>query len=94
MNFVGIIIGACSFLIIGLCHPLVIKAEYYVGTQLWPLFLAGGLGCVIGALFIQSDLFSAILAVLGFSLFWSIQELFAQKKRVEKGWFPANPDKK
>ncbi|MBR1946747.1 MAG: DUF4491 family protein, partial [Bacteroidaceae bacterium] len=29
-----------------------------------------------------------------FSSFWSIGEVFAQKRRVEKGWFPANPKRK
>ncbi|MBO7458075.1 MAG: DUF4491 family protein [Paludibacteraceae bacterium] len=28
------------------------------------------------------------------SSFWSILELFEQKKRVERGWFPKNPNKK
>ncbi len=93
MNFVGIIIGACTFLIIGVFHPIVIKAEYYFGTKIWPLFLVLGLACIIGALFVPIDLVSALLAVLGFSLLWSIHELFDQKKRVEKGWFPANPNK-
>jgi len=37
---------------------------------------------------------SAILATLGFSLLWSIHELFQQRKRVEKGWFPKNPNRK
>ena len=29
MNYVGILIGLATFLIIGLFHPLVIKGEYY-----------------------------------------------------------------
>ncbi|MBQ5864199.1 MAG: DUF4491 family protein, partial [Bacteroidales bacterium] len=28
------------------------------------------------------------------SSFWSILEVFEQKKRVEKGWFPKNPKRK
>ncbi|MBQ1209304.1 MAG: DUF4491 family protein [Bacteroidales bacterium] len=31
------------------------------------------------------------LGVFGFSSFWSIHELFKQKERVQKGWFPAKP---
>ena len=31
-NLTGLIIGICTFLIIGLFHPVVIKAEYYWGT--------------------------------------------------------------
>ena len=35
----GIIIGISTFLIIGLFHPVVIKAEYYWGTRCWWVFL-------------------------------------------------------
>ncbi|MDE5838463.1 MAG: DUF4491 family protein, partial [Paramuribaculum sp.] len=28
-NFTGLIIGLCTFLIIGLFHPIVIKCHYY-----------------------------------------------------------------
>ena len=31
----GIAIGICTFLIIGLFHPIVVKAEYYWGTRCW-----------------------------------------------------------
>ena len=31
MNFTGLLVGLSTFLIIGLFHPLVIKAEYYIG---------------------------------------------------------------
>ena len=43
LNIYGIIIGAISFLIIGLFHPLVIKGEYYLGKNIWLLFLAIGI---------------------------------------------------
>lgn len=42
MNFEGIIIGIGAFLIIGILHPVVIKAEYYIGKRIWPVFLIGG----------------------------------------------------
>lgn len=34
MNFSGIIIGAATFLCIGMFHPIVIKAEYHFGVEL------------------------------------------------------------
>ena len=34
------------------------------------------------------------LGVFGASALWGIGELFSQKKRVEKGWFPMNPKRK
>ena len=42
-NLTGLVLGLCSFLIIGLFHPLVIKGEYYMGVKCWWGFLAGGL---------------------------------------------------
>jgi len=94
MNYTGLIIGAATFLCIGVFHPIVIKAEYYLGTGCWWMFLVVGIGCVAGSLFVVSTLLSTILGVVAFSSFWSILELFKQKKRVEKGWFPKNPKRK
>ncbi len=88
MNLEGIIIGAGTFLIIGLLHPVVIKTEYYIGTRAWPLFLAAGMACIYLSLFSKSGILSALFSILGFSMLWSIRELFEQRKRVERGWFP------
>lgn len=88
MNFTGIIIGVATFLIIGLFHPLVIKGEYYFGVRCWWVFAVMGVVTVVAALFVDNVLFSTLLAVWGASSFWSIGELFEQRKRVEKGWFP------
>jgi len=38
----GLIIGGSAFLIIGLLHPIVIKAEYYIGVKCWWCFLING----------------------------------------------------
>lgn len=35
MNLNGLLVGLATFLIIGLFHPLVIKAEYYLGVRCW-----------------------------------------------------------
>ena len=90
----GIIIGVATFLIIGLFHPLVIKAEYYIGVRSWWLFLLAGIAAAVASLLVGNLFVSIILGVVAFSSFWSIGEVFAQKKRVEKGWFPANPKRK
>lgn len=42
-------------------------------------------------MFIDNTLLSAIVGVFGASALWGIGELFQQKKRVEKGWYPKNP---
>lgn len=94
LNFSGIIIGVATFLIIGLFHPLVIKAEYYIGVKSWWLFMLLGIISVVASLLVENLTLSILLGVVAFSSFWSIGEVFEQKKRVERGWFPANPKKK
>ncbi len=93
MNLTGVIIGLLAFVIIGIFHPIVIKCEYYFSKKVWPVFLILGLGLLIGSLWVKAMVPAALLGVLGCSCLWSIQELFEQEKRVEKGWFPANPNK-
>ena len=92
-NIQGLIIGMSTFLIIGLFHPLVIKGEYYFGMKINRVFLAAGIVFLAAALFCGSTMWSAILGVLAFSCFWSIKEVNDQKKRVERGWFPMNPNR-
>lgn len=87
-NLTGIVIGVATFLIIGLFHPLVIKGEYYFGVKCWWVFLLMGIAATFGALLVHQVLWSTLLAVWGASSFWSIGELFHQRERVRKGWFP------
>lgn len=87
-NLTGLIIGAATFLIIGLFHPLVIKGEYYFGVRCWWAFLLMGIAAVIASVAVGDILWSTLLAVWGASSFWSIGELYEQRKRVERGWFP------
>ena len=93
MNFTGIIIGVATFLIIGLFHPIVIKAEYYFGVKCWWVFAVMGVVTCVASLLIESVLLSTLLAVWGASSLWSIGELFEQRKRVAKGWFPKREKK-
>jgi hypothetical protein len=44
--------------------------------------------------FTENEIVSPVLGVVGCSCLWSILELFEQKKRLEKGWFPMNPKRK
>ena len=94
MNFTGIVIGVSSFLCIGLFHPIVIKAEYHFGTRCWWVFLLVAVSCIVGSLLTKAIIPSTILGVVACSSLWSILELFKQRKRVEKGWFPKNPNRK
>ena len=94
MNFDGVIIGAGAFLAIGMFHVLVVKAEYHFGVKTWPAFCLLGIGCIAASLFLANVIAAALLCIIGFSSLWSIMELFKQRERVKKGWFPAKPEKK
>ena len=94
MNFTGIIVGLATFIIIGLFHPIVIKAEYYLGTKCWWMFLLAGLAFIVLSMISHNLIASTILGVFAFSSFWSILELIHQKERVRKGWFPEGPGHK
>ena len=87
----GLVIGICTFLIIGLFHPIVVKAEYYWGTKCWWIFLVLGIGGVVASLCVENILIASLLGVFAFSSFWTIKEIFEQEERVKKGWFPKNP---
>ena len=89
----GLFIGICTFLIIGFFHPVVVKAEYYWGTKCWWIFLLLGIGGVIASLCTKNIILSSLLGVFAFSSFWTIKEVFEQEERVQKGWFPKNPNR-
>ena len=75
-------------------HPVVIKTEYHFGTRPWWVFLLAGVAAGVGAVLVESAYVSSLLRVLAFCCLWSIKELFEQRKRVERGWFPKKKDKK
>ena len=75
----GIIIGICTFLIIGMFHPIVIKAEYYFGTRCWWWFLVLGIAGIIASIFVSNILISSLLGVFAFSSFWTIKERQSKK---------------
>ena len=90
MNWGGILLGGASFVIIGVFHPIVIRAEYQFGKGCWPVFLATGLALAAGSLLADGMYTGAPLGILAFACFWSIRELFEQERLVEKGWSPKN----
>ena len=91
MNINGIIAGAAVFLIIGICHPVVIKMEYYWGKKSWWVLLVVGILFAIASLFTPGVLGPIILGAAAFSCFWGIHEILSQEMRVLRGWFPENP---
>jgi hypothetical protein len=87
-HLTGVLIGALTFLIIGAFHPLVIKGEYYFGVKCWWFFLFLGFLALVGAILIHNLILSILCGVVAFSSFWGIKEVFEQRERVKKGWFP------
>ena len=53
-----------------------------------------GIACIVAALFTSNEVVSAVIGVVGASALWTIGELFEQRKRVKRGWFPMNPKRK
>lgn len=94
LNFIGLIVAATTFFVIGMFHPLVIKCEYYFGVKSWWAFFIAGIIFITGSLLVSNQIGSTILGVIGCSSFWSILEIFEQRERVRKGWFPKNPNRK
>lgn len=87
-HLAGIAVGAATFLIIGIFHPLVIKGEYYFGVRCWWAFALSGAAALAASVCVDDLILSILLAVWGASSFWGIGELFEQRERVAKGWFP------
>lgn len=61
LNFQGVTIGIVSFFIIGIFHPIVIKAEYYFSKKIWPVFLIFGMMFIFFSMSIDTQMLSAIL---------------------------------
>lgn len=91
MNFNGLLVGLATFLVIGCFHPLVIKAEYYLGVKSWWIFALAGVAFAVLSMLVADIVVSTVFGVIAFSSFWSILELVHQHERVRKGWFPEGP---
>ena len=87
----GLLLGLCSFLIIGIFHPLVIKGEYHYGQRFKWFFVLLGILLCIGSLLTRDVILSSLMGVGAFSSFWGIKEMGEQQERVRKGWVPRNP---
>ncbi|MDR1984155.1 MAG: DUF4491 family protein [Prevotellaceae bacterium] len=80
MYYTGLIIGFAVFLLIGMFHPLVVKAEYYLGQKAKWIFGIVSLVSLIISIFVGLEL-SIFLGCLGFSCLWSVFEINKQRKR-------------
>ena len=72
----------------------VVRTQGVAGNWCWWAFLLLGVVFAALSLFCRHQLLSIFFGVTAFSAFWGIGEVFAQHKRVKKGWFPMNPKRK
>ncbi|MEZ3549791.1 MAG: DUF4491 family protein [Muribaculaceae bacterium] len=93
-HLLGLSLGLCTFLIIGLFHPICIKCEYYFGVRCWWWFAVLGTAMCLLSYLLSDPFWSTLSGVVGFSSYWTILEIFEQRQRVKKGWFPMNPRRK
>ena len=91
LHFEGLIIAISSFFIIGIFHPIVIKAEYYFGTRIWPVFAIFGTVILGIDLLIQNAILQAIFGVLGCTFFGVFTSHFIRKSASSEGGFPNAP---
>ncbi len=94
MNFIGILIGLFTALVIGVGFVWVIKLEYYVGAHLAKPVAAVGALVILLSLVMPDFVSSALVGVTGGSIVWGATELPDQQERVARGMFPANPKKR
>ncbi len=87
-------IGFLTLFAIGAGFFWVIKLEFYVGAHIWKGVLALGAALCLISLIIPSFWGSALVGVIGGSIVWGATELPDQEKRVTRGIFPSNPNKK
>ncbi|MCH3965977.1 MAG: DUF4491 family protein [Clostridium sp.] len=88
MNNYGILMGLSVLVLTAIGHIAVIKGEYHFGVKIWVLFFVVGTAGIIVSFMVKNILLSGFLGILGFTSLWSISEVFKQKKRVARGWFP------
>ena len=91
LHFEGIVIGICTFLIIGLFHPIVVKAEYYWGTRCWWWFLLLGIAGIIGSVLIGDILIFDITGRILFFFFLDHQRNIRAARTGAEGMVSHEP---
>ncbi len=94
MNFTGLILGVAMLAAIGFGFLWVVKLEYHIGAQVWPVVLTFGLVLALATLWIKPFWASALVGILAGSIVWGATELPPQEERVRRGLFPANPKRR
>ena len=74
MNGYGIVTAVICFVCIGIFHPIVIKAEYYLSARCWPLFLLAGIVFLAASLMIGNLYLAGAGGPPGSTCPWSTRE--------------------
>jgi hypothetical protein len=93
MSFVGMQMGLFTLAAIAVGFLWVIKLEYYIGARAAKAVGALGIAVTLGSLFLPGFYASAMVGILGGTLFWGATELPDQDRRVAAGMFKKNPKK-
>ena len=88
MNWLGLLLGFASLLIVGLGFFWVIRGERSLGLLWWPYAMLLGVLLIGASLFVATDWGSALLGIFGASLIWGATEFKEQAVRAELGWYP------
>ncbi len=94
VNLTGIYLGLFMLFVIAVGFFWVIKLEYYLGAQVWKAVLVLGILICGASLIVPNFITSALVGIFGGSVVWGATELPGQDERVQRGLFPANPERK
>ena len=78
----GLFIGIFCFVMISIFYPFVKKQNSCFMERFWPLFLIAGIGSMLGSVFVQEVVWSAMLSITGIMFLWSMIEI--QEKNSHK----------
>lgn len=90
-NLTGLLLGLCSFLIIGLFHPLVVKGEYYLGVRCWWGFLLLGIAACVCSVLADGFFVQTLLGVLAFFVVLEHSGGFRAARAGEERVVPGQP---
>lgn len=93
ISSLGLICAVLAFLMMGLGMVAVIRIERHLGQAWQPEMVALGVGMALLTLLIRNDLLCAAAGILAGTILWGATELPDQAKRVQRGWYPDNPNK-
>lgn len=91
ISYTGPVLAITVFITIGAGHVMVRYLNYHFGTKPGIPFLLAGIALMGYSLFVQSDLWSSVIGIIGMTVLWDGIEFYRQEKRVLKGHAPENP---